>query len=279
MVGMKNTSPSSATVCIPAHNEAATIGHVINVVQEVRRDEPGLISEIVVIDDRSTDATALIARAAGARVISTGVECRDFGGSSGKGDALWAALRRCSTDLVAFIDADLTELSADRVRQLIDPLRNDSRVQLVKGTFRRNCTTDGSGAGRVTMLTARPLLSLLHPELASLQEPLSGLFAGRVETLGSLWLDCDYGVDVGIVLDIATMFGRDSIVEVDLGEIRHRKRDLASLSITAEQVARAILARSTDATVTNADLTVRRFPPRQLPARPNRFAHSGYEPT
>ncbi|MGA0149905.1 MAG: glycosyltransferase, partial [Ilumatobacteraceae bacterium] len=94
---MKNTPPSSATICIPAHNEAATIGHVIIVVQEVRRDEPGLITEVVVIDDRSTDATALIARAAGARVISTGVECRDFGGSSGKGDALWAALRRCST--------------------------------------------------------------------------------------------------------------------------------------------------------------------------------------
>lgn len=274
MNGMKNAPATSTTVCIPAHNEAATIGHVIEVVQEARREVPGLISEIVVIDDRSTDATATIARAGGARVIATGVECHGFGGSSGKGDALWAALRRCSTDLVAFIDADLTELSPDRLRQLVEPLLNDSHVQLVKGAFRRNCTTDGSGAGRVTMLTARPLLSLLHPELSSLQEPLSGLFAGRVETLGSLWLDCDYGVDIGIVLDIATMFGRSSIVEVDLGEISHRKRDLTSLSITAEQVARAILARSTNATVTSADLTVRRFPPRKLPMQLHRLVHS-----
>ena len=274
MNGMKNAPATSTTVCIPAHNEAATIGHVIEVVQEARREVPGLISEIVVIDDRSTDATATIARAGGARVIATGVECHGFGGSSGKGDALWAALRRCSTDLVAFIDADLTELSPDRLRQLVEPLLTDSHVQLVKGAFRRKCTADGSGAGRVTMLTARPLLSLLHPELSSLQEPLSGLFAGRVETLGSLWLDCDYGVDIGIVLDIATMFGRSSIVEVDLGEISHRKRDLTSLSITAEQVARAILARSTNATVTSADLTVRRFPPRKLPMQLHRLVHS-----
>lgn len=277
MMRMKNPIPATATVCIPAHNEAGTIGRVIDIVQAVRRAEPGLIDEIIVVDDRSTDATALVAQEHGARVVSTEVECRDFGGSCGKGDALWAALRRCESELVVFIDADLTELSTGRVRQLIDPLRDDSNIQLVKGTFRRTCTTDGSGAGRVTMLTARPLLSLLHPELTSLQEPLSGLFAGRVETLGALWLDCDYGVDVGIMLDIAAMFGLGSIVEVDLGEIRHRKRDLAALSVTAEQVARAILARSEGQTEPVEDAPVRRFPPRQVSMLDDQLVQSGHE--
>jgi glucosyl-3-phosphoglycerate synthase len=253
----------STTVCIPAHNESATIRDVIAVVQHARRQHPGLIEEIIVIDDRSSDLTASIARAAGARVVYADYECRSFGGSSGKGDALWAALRRCSTELVLFLDGDLTALNAGRLSQLIEPLAVNPDLQLVKGRFTRLCSVDGPGAGRVTMLTARPLLSLLRPELASFEEPLSGLFAGRVETLGSLWLDCDYGVDVGILLDIATMYGTESILEVDLGEIRHRKRDLIALSSTAEQVARAILARATHSTVANADLAMRRTPPRQ----------------
>jgi glucosyl-3-phosphoglycerate synthase len=251
---------SHTTVCIPAHNEAATIAEVIALVHRASARNPGLVAEVVVVDDRSTDATATIAQRAGARVLSTVDECSGFGGARGKGDALWAALRRCTTELITFVDADITELDDNFITRLTAPLLRSPATQLVKGRFCR--AVDGEASGRVTMLTARPLLSLLHPQLRALHEPLSGIFAGRVDTLGALWLDCDYGVDIGILLDVVRQHGAQSVVEVDLGQLRHRNRDLSSLSVTAEQVARAILARSPQSSVLHDDISVRRVPPR-----------------
>jgi glucosyl-3-phosphoglycerate synthase len=248
------------TVCIPAHNEAATIADVVALVQRACVQHPGLVAEVIVVDDRSTDATAAIARQAGARVLSTVDECASFGGARGKGDAIWTALRRCTTEFITFVDADITELDDHFVARLTAPLLRSPATQLVKGRFCR--AVDGEASGRVTMLTARPLLSLLHPQLRELHEPLSGIFAGRVDTLGALWLDCDYGVDIGILLDVVRQHGAQSVVEVDLGQLRHRNRDLNSLSITAEQVARAILARSPQSNVMHDDISVRRVPPR-----------------
>ncbi len=51
------------SVIIPALNEAASIGLVI------RDIPPGLVSEIIVVDNGSTDGTAEIARQAGARIV------------------------------------------------------------------------------------------------------------------------------------------------------------------------------------------------------------------
>jgi len=255
-----NATTRRTTVCIPAHNEASTIRQVVELVHRAGRQQPGLIAEVLVVDDRSTDGTADIAAAAGAKVLFTADECTNFGGSRGKGDAIWTGLRRCETELITFVDADVTTLSARFVSRLNEPLLRSPDVHLVKGRFRR--ASGRNVSGRVTMLTARPLLSLLHPEITHLEEPLSGVFAGRVDTLGQLWLDCDYGVDVGILLDVVNAVGPRSVVEVDLGELRHRNRDLDSLSVTAEQVARAILARSSQNALLHDDISVRRVPPR-----------------
>ena len=56
------------SVCLPARNEAATVGPIVATL----RDDllrPGVIDEIVVIDDHSTDRTAAVARRAGAPVV------------------------------------------------------------------------------------------------------------------------------------------------------------------------------------------------------------------
>jgi len=260
MLYAMHASASRLTVCIPAHNEAATLGRAIALVKRSAARSHGLVADIMVVDDRSTDGSGDIARSAGARVITTAEECKDFGGSRGKGDAIWSGLRRCETDLIAFIDADVTSLSMSFVKRLSRPLLQSPDIHLVKGRFRR--ASGHEPTGRVTMLTARPLITLLHPRLSHLHEPLSGVFAGRVETLGQLWLDCDYGVDVGILLDVAHTYGEHSICEVDLGRLEHRYRDLASLTVTAQQVARAIVARASATDLIHDDVTVRRIPPR-----------------
>lgn len=249
-------------MCVPAHNEESTITDVVRLVREAGRLSAVPLHEIIVVDDRSTDRTAMLASRAGARVLSTVEECAEFGAPAGKGDALWTALRHCKTEFVTFVDGDVTELHPRFLARLNIPLHADNSVHLVKGRF---CRGQGRNvSGRVTMLTARPLLALLRPELQRLHEPLGGMFAGRTDTLGQLWLDCDYGVDVGILLDVAEAYGPDSVLEVDLGSLRHRNRDLSSLTHTAEQVARAILVRAGESSLMGRDLVSRRPPPRRL---------------
>lgn len=81
-------------VVIPALNEAAAIGGVVRAIPR------SLVRGVCVVDNGSTDGTAEVARAAGARVI---VEPR-----RGYGTACLAGLRAlpADTDIVVFLDAD-----------------------------------------------------------------------------------------------------------------------------------------------------------------------------
>ncbi len=79
------------TAIVPARNEAATIAYVV---AECRR----YAGEVLVVEGGSTDDTAAVAAAAGARVV------RDPG--VGKGAALCLAVREVRTPICVFIDAD-----------------------------------------------------------------------------------------------------------------------------------------------------------------------------
>jgi len=89
---MRSESPVS--VVIPAKNEAATIGELV---AGLRRILPG--SEVIVVDDGSSDDTAQRAQAAGARVIRHPV-------SRGNGAAIKSGARAASEDTLVFMDAD-----------------------------------------------------------------------------------------------------------------------------------------------------------------------------
>lgn len=244
--GFSNTSfmmfRPTTTICIPAHNEAATIARSVGLARRARKAFPHVVADILVVDDRSTDETGAIAKRHGARVVQTARSaCLPFG-SSGKGDALTVGVHNCTTELITFLDADVTELDVEFVDLLTAPLRRNRGIKLVKGSF---CRSGGSSdSGRVTMLTALPLLRILHPQASTVREPLGGMFAARRETLAALTLESDYGVDIGLLIDVIERHGRSSVAEVNLGALAHRRRDLEALSKTAEQVARAILVRS-----------------------------------
>ncbi|MHB1128679.1 MAG: glycosyltransferase, partial [Ilumatobacteraceae bacterium] len=130
------------TVCIPAHNEESTVGDIVRHLREQYLLRRQLVDEIIVVDDRSSDRTAQVAQAAGARVISTRDECAVFGGSTGKGDAIWASLRACRTELIGWVDADLVSYPPNMVESLFAPLLDDPTVTLVKGSF---CRMDKTG--------------------------------------------------------------------------------------------------------------------------------------
>ena len=224
------------SVCIPAHNEAVTVaGVVAPVVAALDGPEP-LVDEVVVVDDCSLDGTGPIAEAFGARVV------RRLAGP-GKGSAMADAVAATTGDIVVFLDADVRNFTLRFVTRLVEPLLVDEALMLIKGTYLR-ADNNGAGGGRVTELLARPLLRRLVPELAFVRQPLAGEVAVRRDALQGLVLEPGYGVEIGMLIDVARRFGPAAIAQVELGERVHRNRPLAELAGQADEILAAVLART-----------------------------------
>ncbi|MEO6121409.1 MAG: glucosyl-3-phosphoglycerate synthase [Acidimicrobiales bacterium] len=224
------------TVCLPARDEAATVGRIVSVIRRELVEASPVVAEVLVVDDGSSDATAAVAAAAGARVVG--------GGGFGKGQAMWTGVAEATGDLVVFCDADVSSFAAHFVTGLLGPLLGDDRVQLVKGTFDRPLDGRAAQGGRVTELLAKPLLRALYPALASIAQPLAGECAGRREVLETLPFVAGYGVDIGLLLDMAELFGAASIAQVHLGYRSHRNRPLCELTVQADAILATVLARA-----------------------------------
>lgn len=228
----------SVSVVLPSLNEAETIGGVVSAAMALRGK---LVDEVVVLDAGSTDETRQLAEAGGAKTFDDSEVLSEFGPGLGKGDALWRSLAVTSGDLVVFVDADIRNPDPRFIWGPLSPLLLEPEIQLVKGFYERP-----SGGGRVTELTARPLLNLFWPELAGLAEPLSGEYAGRRTLLESVPFFTGYGVEIGLLIDTLASCGLDVIAQVDVGERIHTHQPLDALSRMAFeiiQVARHRLAR------------------------------------
>ena len=231
---------TTVSVCLPARNEAETVGPIVQTISALQHR--GLIDETVVMDDRSTDATAKVAAAAGARVVSVPDVLPEAGTATGKGNALWASVAASAGDVIVWIDADLRSFTPDYVIGLLGPLLTDPEVTLVKGFYDR--PTVGGGGGRTTELMARPVLATFFPELGVIEQPLGGEYASRRSILEQLPFPQGYGVETGLLIDIAHRWGVDRIAQVDLGVREHRHQSLSALSSQAMEVLHAALLRT-----------------------------------
>ncbi len=233
----------SISVCIPARNEAATVGAIVGAIAgALMRDVP-LVDEILVIDDHSTDDTAAVARAAGATVAAATTILADHGSGHGKGEALWKSLHASTGDLIVWCDGDLVDFDPAFVVGIVGPLLERPDIGFVKGFYDRPLNGAGEGGGRVTELVARPLLSFLFPALSTVEQPLGGEYGGRRELLEQLPFVTGYGVDIGLLIDVSRRFGIDALAQVDLGERRHRNRPIDELAPQAAMVMQAALRR------------------------------------
>jgi glucosyl-3-phosphoglycerate synthase len=232
------------SVCIPARNEEATIGTIVGAIHEhLASNGLLLVDEILVIDDRSDDSTAAIARAEGATVVQVADILPECGPGSGKGNVLWKSVAACSGDLIVWIDADLTSFTPACVTGLVGPMLTDPSVAMVKGYYERP-EIGGTGGGRTTELMARPLLATLFPHLTSVRQPLGGEYAARREILERVPFAMGYGVETGLLIDIAALVGIDRLAQVDLGVRVHRNRPLHELSVQAMEVLHVALRRA-----------------------------------
>ena len=230
---------TTVSICLPARDEARTIGPILEQLLPLR--ERGVVDQVAVLDN-STDGTGEIARRLGAEVHDQEQLMPELGPVLGKGDAMWRALPVLRGELICFLDADSECFGAHFACGLLGPLLVGDGISLVKGFYRRpfriGDTVFPDGGGRVTELTARPLLNLFYPDLAGIEQPLAGELAARRGLLERLPFVTGYGVDIALLLDAYRELGLDAIAQVDL-EVRQNAhqplRDLGPMAYSVLQ--------------------------------------------
>jgi len=139
---------------VPAFNEEDRIGDVIATAKSVK-----LIDEIVVVNDGSSDNTALVAKSTGVRVINLPT-------NHGKGYAMQRGIRAVDADILVFSDADILGLKEQHLLLLIEPLLRDDELMMTVGKF---------SGGRLRTDFSHNLIPSISGQRALRRELITGL--------------------------------------------------------------------------------------------------------
>lgn len=245
LLELKQKQGVTISLALPALNEAETVGRVIRTVKRALMDKVPLLDEIVLIDSHSTDRTRDIARRLGVPVFIHQHLLPELGARTGKGEALWKSLLATKGDIIAWIDTDIVNIHPRFVYGVLGPLLLSPHIQFVKGFYRRPLKVgekiQAGGGGRVTELTARPLLNLFYPELSGVIQPLSGEYAGRRSALEQMPFFSGYGVETGLLIEVFEKFGLEGLAQVDLLERIHHNQPLEALSKMSFAILQAVI--------------------------------------
>jgi glycosyltransferase involved in cell wall biosynthesis len=165
-------------IVIPAYNEEGTVAEVV---QEIPREAAGLLTEVIVVVDGSTDSTAEHATAAGALVC-------DVTANRGQGAALklgyWLARARGS-QIIATIDAD-GQYEPEELGRVIQPIL-DGEADFVSGSRRLGAELTTDRVRHLGVLVFGTIFSLLTRH--RITDPACGLRALRSEVTAAVTLE------------------------------------------------------------------------------------------
>ena len=247
LLHLKHERGLSISLALPALNEEDTVGSVIRTIKQSLMLDVPLLDEVVLIDSNSDDRTREIAEESDIPVYIHQSVLPQYGLRRGKGEALWKSLYCTRGDIVIWLDTDIVNIHPRFAYGLIGPLLLRPDIQFVKGFYRRPLKVgdkiQAGGGGRVTELTARPLLNLFYPELSGVIQPLSGEYGGRRTALEQVKFFSGYGVEIGLLIDIFQKFGLNAISQVDLQERIHHNQALEALSKMSFAIIQAVMSR------------------------------------
>jgi len=139
--------PEKIVVIIPAHNEERTIGPLVESLQRIKSD--GIIHNIVVVDDGSTDKTAKFAKENQAKVLS-------LKKNSGKAFAFYKGAqeaRKQGATILVMLDADLKPIhNKEKIENLLRPVVNKQVPMAIGQVHGDSITFSGQRAIRMSAL-------------------------------------------------------------------------------------------------------------------------------
>jgi len=228
--GMSGPEPLRVVAVVPAKDSAATIAATVTALRSV-----GAVTEVLVVDDGSADATAEQARAAGAWVLR-------LPENRGKGGALEAAVAATpETDVYLLVDADTGATAAGAGPLLRPVLAGDADMTVgVLGP-----AGGRGGFGLVRRLAGIGIRTGTGGFVA--RAPLSGQRAVQAALLRSFDLAPRFGLEVGLTVDAVRAGARVVEMRVEMDH-RHTGRSVAGFTHRARQgadIARALWPRLT----------------------------------
>ena len=203
---------------IPARNEEKGIVKVIKAGKKSK-----YVTDILVVNGHSNDKTVSIAKELGVRVVE------QYKNRRGKGGGIHTGIKEASGEIFVFSDADYKNITSLMIDKMVKPIIDgyaDHTIPKLKGKI-----------GRVTHLTAKPLLKLYFPEI-KLSRPLEGLFAAKANILKKLKIEDGWGAESARIIDIHMMEYRTK--EVDIGYLYHDQKDITQLVPMAAEITSVI---------------------------------------
>ena len=225
-------------VVLPTLNEEKTIARVIETVLEVKNI--GVIDEVILVDSASTDNTVSIAREYRIPIYQHHEIAPELGGYHGKGEAMFKSGLITDSDIIAWVDTDIENITPTFFYGLFGPMLTNPEVKFVKGYFARPIRVETSGVelggGRVTEILVRPWLNTFLPQLSGYIQPLAGTVAIHRDLFQKMRIPTNFGVEIAMLIQAVKYVGLWATSQVNLGEVIHKSKDVNGLSEMAFQI-------------------------------------------
>ncbi len=159
----------------------------------------------------------------------------------GKGRNVWYCmgymLAKGNTESVALHDCDIITYKRSMLARLLYPVANPQfKYQFCKGYYPR--IADNSMNGRASRLLVTPLVRALNQQIGghdylefldSFRYPLAGEFSMRHDVMASLRMPTDWGLEVGILMEMRKNYATSHLCQVDIAEnYDHKHQNLSS---------------------------------------------------
>ena len=220
---------TTVSVVLPARDERETVGEIVSAIRRDLVEGAPLVDEILVVDSRSTDDTAEVAAAAGARVVAQDARAaRAADRCPARARRSWKSLHAARGDLVVFVDADLRDFSTSFVTGLLGPLLTDPSVPCyVKACYDRPYVSGAHGRRGRRRPGDRARRAPADQHALADARRRAPAAVGRVRrppracsnacrsSPGTAWSSASS-------IDVLELAGLDAIAQVDLGVRLHR---------------------------------------------------------